>query len=726
MVLKNKWKAIFFPGALAALWALFHFRVLFLGHTFVLGDSSRFFFPLWKWGAEVWKGGLVPLWNPDAGFGTPYLADPQMAAWYPPLRSLYSCLGPVDAFNACLAGHHLWALLGFYFFARSRSFSGTSAFLGALFFGFSIHAVSLTALSSLSLSLSWIPWVFLSAGYLVHSSKGGFLSFSFCLAMQMASGFPLTAGLTLLVLGMERLCGKEKSGDPWKTALTFLAAIGSAAAFNLAWGIPFGEFLGHSNAAQRLSFHQSEPLEVLLTWLNPFRLGHPLHSPGEGLFELSSYFMGLPALLLVLWGAFTRKLSWVPVLLAGIWVLLSMGNSTWPGEWAEKFLPFYEWVARPGYWMPMVIFSAARLAMEAAERKTEPGKTPARFDGAWMALSALVFGTALAAGMPGTLRSFWAALLLCLLLGTTLARTPVLRKVLLFGAVLFSMGPAVEGVRFSMDRSYYEKPPAILGEMPRPGRIYVSFPVAERFRGFAGGRVAVVYEGFKNALVSDLPLGFGREVSYFYSSLFLRDPFQWGFSSMRFSERVSRESLDYLGIRYVLGAHHFPGFRWISKDPDPVPVSENLMPSNKWVSIREALPASDWRSDMERLDRAGYSLKRTCFVPDPAKAGVYSLRKVTEGMRTANRVEVSAAGKGRALLVSSETDYPGWNVEIGKKRRPVDEVNHGFRALALEEGEERAVLIYRPASFRLGCFLSLLVCGLWAGMAGRLGSDLHA
>src|ERR1700690_1485783 len=85
--LSNEWAGL---AILLVLWAAYYYRILFLGHTVVLLDSSRFFYPLWKWGAGVWRQGLIPLWNPDAGFGTPYLADPQMAAWYPPQFFFYS------------------------------------------------------------------------------------------------------------------------------------------------------------------------------------------------------------------------------------------------------------------------------------------------------------------------------------------------------------------------------------------------------------------------------------------------------------------------------------------------------------------------------------------------------------------------------------------------------------------------------------------------------------
>src|SRR5579872_640019 len=261
MITRKKWMGMLPVALLGACWAFFYYRVLFMGHSFVLEDSSRFFYPLWKWGGDVWNRGLVPLWNPDAGFGTPYLADPQMAAWYPPLRLAYLFLGRVAAFNASILFLHLFALVGFFLFAKGRGFSSPAAFLGSIFFGFSIHAVSLSSDPSILLSFSWIPWVFLSADLIFRGSWWGMITLSVSLAMQAASGFPLLIYLTLLVLGMEKVCEwffhKETHAEMGREQLTqLLSALGLAIAFNLVWGLPFSEFKGLSNIPLRLELRQ--------------------------------------------------------------------------------------------------------------------------------------------------------------------------------------------------------------------------------------------------------------------------------------------------------------------------------------------------------------------------------------------------------------------------------------------------------------------------------------
>ncbi|HET9869223.1 MAG TPA: hypothetical protein VFR02_01820, partial [bacterium] len=146
------------PLALAALTALFYRQVLWGGKIFVFVDASRFFYPLWKWGAEALRRGLLPLWNPDAQFGTPYLADPQMAFAYPPWWLCYGLMPPTDAFAWLIVLHHFWAMLGFWLWARHERFGTPAALLGTLAFGFSLHVVCSSWTPVALLTLSWVPW----------------------------------------------------------------------------------------------------------------------------------------------------------------------------------------------------------------------------------------------------------------------------------------------------------------------------------------------------------------------------------------------------------------------------------------------------------------------------------------------------------------------------------------------------------------------------------------
>ncbi len=692
---------------LVLLWIVFHFRVLFLGHTFVLSDCSGFFFPLWKWGAGVWRQGLLPLWNPDAGFGTPYLADPQMAAWYPPVAILYRWLDPVAAFNGLILGHHLWALLGFWLFARGRGFSLWLSLCGSVVFGFSFNAVSLSAAPIMLLTYAWIPWVFLTADRLWRGTRNSFLALSAALAMQMAAGYPVYAYLTILSLGLDG-CLKVKGDQEfpkrkWANDFTLgFAAVLLAVCYNLAWLLPFKEFVPLSNLSDRLELAGSLGWDDLLSWFNPFLKGHPLHSHPEAPFSVTVFFSGLPLLVVLIWGIGTRgfkRHSWV---LFAVMVILSLGETAGMGGWLKIFFPVYEMVVRSGYWIPFVVWASSVLLMEAGEGlagdkiKTQSGKN------LWVLGAGLVYGTALLTGVPWELATFWVSLFFTLLAGT--APSLPSRPVYLFLSLFFSLGPAAQSMNFTMAKSYYETQPKIMEKMVKPGRIHHPLALVEGFRVVAGSSVGDVYEKLKASMVPDRPLGLGLEETCFYNSLFLRSYLKWyGLASGPRPQGLDRV-LDYLNVRYFWGAK--PGLQWVEGGSrnSPWGLWENPKPLPKWFSVPRA-------GGLFPVD-----FGKECFVADPALYGGYHLRQVSESGRTPSRLSLEMKGTGKALLVSSETLYPGWSAVIDGKTRPVIEVNRGFKGLVIENGEEKAALVYHPTSFRLGCFCSLLVCGFWAGM----------
>ncbi len=705
-----EWSDLGFLALLALIWVFFHRHIFFDGRTFVLIDASRLFFPLWDWGAKVWATGRIPLWNPDAGFGTPYLSNPENVCWYPPLRILYFLLTPVEAFNACVVLHHLFAMAGFYFFSRNRKVSKPASFLGAVLFGYSLHVVSSPCTTVLTMVLAWIPWIYAASDRLFDGRRGSFLFLSVSFGFQLAGGYPILAYLTLLTIMAEKVL---KRHPPEKWAL-FLGAVFLGTAYNLAWLIPFADFLRFSTTAQRLDFHEDLPLRVLGTWVNPFFIFHPLHSKTPLLFELSCYFMGWPALVLILWGSLKRKLAWVPALLAALWVVLSLGGPA--GRGMEWFVPFYHWVARSGYWMSLVVFAAASLATSVMDQKINGTGDPDGWDGSWLMAGLLVYTLALGGGIPVELPFFWGSLALVIGLGAEKAFSRPVRWLLLAGSIVLSLFPAAQGVNFTNPGGYYEVPPPFCRAMTKPGRIYASFPEVERFEATSGKTVSESYNSLKDALVSNWPLIFGMQECYFYNSFFLRDYFDWCFSSTRFSPQITKKVLDYLNVRYVLGYHSLPGFQNLSPGVSPTNFSENEDTLPKWNSVSRAFLEADFTTDLWKAGDKNFNFDRQCFVGDPRWVGFYSGRKVTELSRDPNHVFLSAPGKGRALLVSSEMAFPGWWLRLKNSERPMGRVNDGFRGAVLEEGEEQAEVIYRPATFRLGCFLSLLVCALWLGM----------
>jgi len=709
-VKQNK-DSLFSLLVLAGLWALFHHRVLFLGQTFVMEDSSRFFFPLWKWGSDVLHQGLIPLWNPDAGLGTPYLADPEMAVWYPPLRLLYFLFSPVSAFSLAIVGHHLLGMAGFWCYARERGSSPWAALAGALLFGFPIAVVCFTWDPAMLLAYAWVPWIFLACERLWNGRPGAFLCFSFLVAMQMGAGYPLFCYLTVLALTLEWLLRSksqlEKLGrEKWLVcAGWWVLGLGLALAFNLSWGLPFFEFKGLSNIDRRLGMAQSLPLENLMTWLDPFHSGHPLHHSSPIPYWLSSFFMGIPAFVAVAWGVFKRRVEIIPLGLLLFFTVLAMGSTLVLGDAAKWVLPFYNWVARSGYLLILVFFYVARLSMGVFAELVE-GKMEGKVEWTWFGLTLSFFLLAFWTGTPMDLVSAWVACAMCLFAALKDFFPPGARWAFLICAIVLSLGPPDRSVNLTMERAFYDEKPLVLEKTRMSGRIYQSPKVTDSYGVLSASSVSGIYGHLKEALAPNFPLAFGQEeVSYvnplmlnFYLRCYL-----WQ------GDGPPQKVLDYLSAQYSMNEEGE-----ISKNPGAYP---------KWFSVRTAGPLRLWQGSHAFPFLLPDDLRDTCVILNSSVYGEYSPREVSEAFRDPGRIDLKAQGKGRALLVSSETAYPGWSASVNGNRRSLEIVNGGFRGLVLNDGEEEVSLSYRPNSFKLGCFLSLLVLGLWLGMVLNWGRE---
>lgn len=703
-------------------WTLFNYKTLFLGQTFVLEDSSRFFYPFWKWGAEVWSRGLIPLWNPDAGFGTPYLADPQMAAWYPPSRLFYFIFSPTNAFTFLILLHYLWVLLGCWVFGRTRGFCPWVVLGSCLILGFSFNAVTLSWATPMLFAYSWVPWIFHEVDYLRESRKGSFLLLSLFLALQMAAGYPLFSYLTLLALSLEWFLIHLESAwkRNWlKEAGLEMGAVFLAVGYNAAWLLPFKEFIPYSNLDTRLGLSEFLDWTDLATWMNPFFKGHPLHSHPEVPFSVTVYFVGLPGLVVLGWASLSRKVAKVSLSFFLILLILSLGPTAYLGGLLKTLFPGYGLIVRSGYWIPFVIWALARIFMEVEGhliKMTEKTEV-------WVFMTLLIYFLAVIMGVPWELWSLWLSFFFLLGVGFQKIFTWEWRRTFLILSLLFSMGPVAQSVNFTMEKPYYNEPPLAFSQLSAPGRIYNAPSVEDYFRNVSGNGVADAYKKLKEAIVSNWPLAFGFQEVGYSNALFMKPFLNWYYAP--FWDGGSLKILDYLNSRYVVG--WMPGFNGVSfMSAGTVPLWENPSAEPKWRSCDKAIAENDWKTDFGKIKKNEFEFSKTCFVSNPTIEGFYKPRVVLETQEGPNTKSLRAVGKGRALLISSEIDYPGWKMKANGIKGKVEEVNHGFQGVVLDQGQGIATLSYQPTTFRLGAFLSFLVCAVWVGMALKIKAHSHA
>jgi hypothetical protein len=86
----------------------------------------------------------------------------------------------------------------------------------------------------------------------------------------------------------------------------------------------------------------------------------------------------------------------------------------------------------------------------------------------------------------------------------------------------------------------------------------------------------------------------------------------------------------------------------------------------------------------------------------------------------AERVTVSTRGEGPALLVLTDSWFPGWEAEVDGRKAPIERVDYLIRGVPVPAGSHTVELRYEPITWRIGWIISLvaLVAILAAAVVG--------
>lgn len=141
----------------------------FCGGTFFLRDLFFDFVPQRRLAGIAYGTGELPLWNPYAGFGKPFAADPATAAFYP-LHVFFYVLPPAWAVNIyCVL--HLWLTgTGMLLIARHWDLKIFPALVTAAAAMFSTLVVSSLEFGLNCVTIAWAPFIFRAASGLAEES----------------------------------------------------------------------------------------------------------------------------------------------------------------------------------------------------------------------------------------------------------------------------------------------------------------------------------------------------------------------------------------------------------------------------------------------------------------------------------------------------------------------------------------------------------------------------
>ncbi len=171
----------------------------------VLGgyDTFVYFYPLRSFIADTLGQGHLPLWNPYLFAGTPYLANPQTAVFYPGTW-LFAVLDVPYAYALNFLGHLWIAGLAFYAFGRvSLGLGRVAAVLGGAAFAFSGFMNGQAGHINQFSVAAWLPAVALALDLAMRSGRAlPMAGLVVGLTLQIVAGHPQQVYMTVAALGV--------------------------------------------------------------------------------------------------------------------------------------------------------------------------------------------------------------------------------------------------------------------------------------------------------------------------------------------------------------------------------------------------------------------------------------------------------------------------------------------------------------------------------------------
>jgi hypothetical protein len=185
----------------------------------------------------------------------------------------------------------------------------------------------------------------------------------------------------------------------------------------------------------------------------------------------------------------------------------------------------------------------------------------------------------------------------------------------------------------------------------------------------------------------------------------LHDGARWGWYYP--VENIESPVLDLIGARYVVTnsrmAPRFqaPRFRHAASLPGSE-LFENTTVMPRFFLVHEVRPGGTL---------AGMELRKTALteepIPLPATAGD-GTDAVTVARYEPDLVELNVSAHGTALLVASETEYPGWRAWVDGRETPIHRVDLALRGVVVPAGTHRVRMEFRPEILWVGLGMTLL------------------
>ncbi|MGB9606910.1 MAG: hypothetical protein ACPL7E_00080 [bacterium] len=664
-------------------------------------DVILYFYP-WRVLLErSLREGFIPLWNSYNFCGQPFLANMASACLYP-LNWLLLFIPAHIFMTINIIFHFFLTSLFAYLFFQSLGLRKLSALLGAIIWTFSGPMVVWAEYQTPISSMCWLPlslylWqLFLSKRspiYAVLSSPP--------LALSILAGhtqFALYGWFAFVSYAIFTIFSQKLYKEGF---LGLFVSLSLGFALSLPQLLPSFELLGRSHRSLGTSFSDllttAMPLRHLYTFIVPDFYGNPVDYNYRGAFnyvELCGYFGLLPFFLFPF--ALKRKEGFFFLSLSIFSLLFALKT---PVLKLLLFLPVFKSLSAPARDLYLVAFSFSTLAALGMEN-LPPKNSRVPFIVFFLLLLLLALGLSQQSELVGfpPLSSLLIFLLIAILTSLFIHLRKSFALIILAIVDMFTFG-----IRFN---------PALPTSM-----LFPSTPATQKIRTICKDGRFLALAGVRDPLDTLLPncnillnlrevqggdslyplrallfiqaINGSKERS---NALYVRNPFSPLISLTGVRYVFSKEPIEKPQISVLYGGEIF-----LLENKGAFPrfylVGDTMKVKNKEQALANIHHCTIGRAIIENGEELNNGMPR------------YSI-KVLEDRSGSLMVKVKTDRK--SYLVITETFYPGWKGFIDGKEEKIFPANLLFQALLIPKGEHIVRVAYRPISYKLGLYISLL------------------
>ncbi len=730
---------IIFAGALAAL-----FHRLLIGEVFYWGLPSLQFVPWRQFALEQLRAGILPLWNPFNGAGTPLFANYQSALMYPfswfsffaeDVQTLAWVMSLTAVAHLGIAGWGMWLL------TKRLGFSPFSRAVSALAFALGGYLVARLGTYPMIHTAAWLPWMLIAAhGLITRATVRDVGYLAGCTALLLTAGHAQTAWYTLLLTGIFSvwwvtrfyLFDPEKRHrlTAKKVERTATRLAGAAAAIVLGAGVASlqlaatAELLGESQRstgaeysfAVNFSYAPARTLNVI----SPNVFGTPADGSylTEGAYFEDAVYIGFIPLI----SAITAVIVWrrkrlingkarlwavVPFALALVIAgyLLALGYHSPVFPFFYNNVPTFDLFQAPVRWHLWTVFGLSLLAgigVEAWGRDalTQKAARWGVMGGSGAFLAALV-GLLIFSGAGDGVNVLVRAVMSTAVLGVIASLLTLRQPAPDGGAHWRWQGIVLVVIAVDLVWANWGLNPTL------PGSVYQRDADTSIDRTYLPDEEAIRYEQlfkFDDYRLTAEQLGLLRESPLSNLNLLSRHEVFGNFDPLLID--------GYRTYQDLLGANAESA---VLKTWAGIPSAETeaasrtlLIPYNAicWHESEVELETDLHAGALEETLNAGVvHMVGDGACPNTADVITGTARIVED---TGNRVTIRVTTDQLAWLILPDMDYPGWRAYVDDRPVPIYRANVAFRAVQVDDGAHEVVFAYGPVWLLPGVLITLV------------------